>query len=53
MDTGAEFRAYENLSAEYHSLGDLEKARHFHERVVKGWSVVEHSSEHKACMAAV
>ena len=53
FDRQAEIRAYENLSSEYHSLGDLQKAKHFHYRVVGGLSVKKDSGEWHACMAAL
>ena len=35
-DTRAEIRSYDNLSQEYYYLGDIEKARLYHERVFRG-----------------
>ena len=35
-DTRAEIRSYDNLSQEYYYLGDIDKARLYHERVFRG-----------------
>ena len=35
-DTAAEIRSYDNLSQEYYYVGNIDKAKLYHERVFKG-----------------
>ena len=35
-DTSAEIRSYDNLSQEYYYVGNIDKAKLYHERVFRG-----------------